>query len=83
MKTENKWNTPSTEKSRTVLIEPYSINHNIPQLAITTFTNETKHNKIHKRSRRIIDKNLKPSNNTMSTGPPTGPKDIFVEHYGL
>ena len=63
------------------LIESYSRNHNIPQPAITTFTNETKHNKTHKRSRRIIDKNLKPSNNTISTGPPTGPQDIFVEHY--
>ena len=63
------------------LIEPYSSDHNIPQSAITIFTNETNHNKVHKRSRRIIDKNLNPSDNTISTGPPTGPQDIFVEHY--
>ena len=62
------------------IIEPYRRNHNIPQSAKTIFTNETNHNKIHKRSRRIIDKNLKPSNNTFTAGPPTGPQDIFVEH---
>ena len=45
------------------------------------FTKETKHNKIHKRSRRIIDKNLQPSNSTITAGSPTGPQDIFVEHY--
>ena len=63
------------------IIEPYRKNHNIPPPAITMFTNETNHNKIHKRSRRIIDENLKPSNSTISTGSPTGPQDIFVEHY--
>ena len=30
------------------LIEPYSRDHNIPQPAITIFTNKTNHNKIHK-----------------------------------
>ena len=49
------------------LIEPYNRDHNIPQPAIIIFTNKTNHNKIHKRSRRIIGKNLKPSNNTIST----------------
>ena len=63
------------------IIEPYRRNHNIPQSAITKFTNETNHNKIHKRSRRIIDKNLKPSNHTITAGPPTGPQDKFVKHY--
>ena len=32
------------------IIEPYRKNHNIPQPAITIFTNETNHNKIRKRS---------------------------------
>ena len=63
------------------IIEPYRKNHNIPQPAITIFTNETNHNKIRKRSRRIKDKNLHSSNNTNSTGQPTGPQEIFVEHY--
>ena len=36
---------------------PYCRNHNIPQSAIKIFTNGTNHNKVHKRSRRIIDKN--------------------------
>ena len=63
------------------IIKPYRKNHNIPPPAVTIFTNETNHNKIHKHSRRIIDKNLKPSNNTISNGPPTGPQDLFVEHY--
>ena len=61
--------------------EPYRRNHNTPQSAIKIFTKETNHNKIHKRSRRIIDKNLRPSNNTIPSGPPTRPQDIFVEHY--
>ena len=53
--------------------EPYRRNHNIPKSAKTIVTNETNHNKIQKRSLRIIDKNLKPSNNTITAGPPTGP----------
>ena len=32
------------------IIEPYCKNHNIPPPAITMFTNETNHNKIHKHS---------------------------------
>ena len=39
------------------IIEPNYQNQNIPQAAIKIFTNEKMHNKTHKRSRRIIDKN--------------------------
>ena len=46
-----------------------------------SFLNETTHNKTHRRSRRIIDKNLQKVNNTITNGPPTGPQDIFIEHY--
>ena len=54
---------------------------NIPQAAIKPFLNESRHNKTHRRSRRIIDKNLQTNVNNLSTAPTTGPKDIFIEHY--
>ena len=63
------------------IISPYRRNNNIPHSAIKILTNETNQNKVHKRSWRIIEKNLKPSNNTITTGPHSGPQDIFAEHY--
>ena len=53
----------------------------IPETAIKTFLNGSKINTPHKRSRRVIDKNLQTNINILTTGPPTGPKDIFIEHY--
>ena len=53
----------------------------IPQAAIPPFLNESRHNKTHRCSHRLIDKNLQTNINNLTTGPPTGPQDIFIEHY--
>ena len=66
-------------KLRHIII--YSGKTNIRQSAIKPFLNESLHNKTHRRSRRIIDKNLQTDINNLTTGPTTGPNDIFVVHY--
>ena len=58
-------------------IKPHHRNLFIPQTAIHPFLNNTTHNKTHRRSRRVFDKNLSQNNNSITTGP----QDIFIEHY--
>ena len=63
------------------IIQPHQRNFFIPQTAIHPFFNNTIHNQTHRRSRRIIAKNLPQNNNTIITVPPTGPQDTFIEHH--
>ena len=60
------------------IIKPHHKNLYIPQRAIHPFLNDATHNKTHRRSRRIININLPQNNNTITTGPPTGPKDFLL-----
>ena len=63
------------------ITKPHQRNLYIPQAAIHPLINNITHNQTHRRSRREIDKKLPKNNNTITTGAPTGPQDIFIEHY--